>query len=239
MPGGAAAIREPWRMAVSWALAAVGPDEATRIAAGLDPRWHNVLALATVAGSGGGAVLTTSAGRLFDAVAALLGVRLHTSYEGQAAIELEMMARRVPQSQAPRYPVEVLGAGSGAALEVLDPGPLVATVLAEIERGTEPPVVAAGFHEGLGRATAELAARLARRRGLDTVALSGGVFQNVRLSNIVEDALLAEGLEVLVHESIPPNDGGISIGQAAIAALGTRPPVAAASGPGARSPATP
>jgi len=85
-------------------------------------------------------------------------------------------------------------------------------------------VIAAGFHEGLGQATASLGARLSRRHGLDTVALSGGVFQNVRFSDIVEDALVAEGLTVLVHESVPPNDGGISVGQAAIAALGTRPP---------------
>jgi hydrogenase maturation protein HypF len=106
---------------------------------------------------------------------------------------------------------------------VLDPSPLVAAVLREVEEGADRAAVAAGFHEGLGRATAALGARLARRHGLDTVALSGGVFQNVRFSDIVEDALVAEGLTVLVHESLPPNDGGISVGQAAIAAVGTRP----------------
>ena len=115
-------------------------------------------------------------------------------------------------------------APSPGDLDVLDPSPLVATVLSEVERGTDRSVIAAGFHEGLGRATAALGARLARRHGLDTVALSGGVFQNVRFSDIVEDALAAEGLTVLVHESVPPNDGGISVGQAAIAALGTRLP---------------
>jgi hydrogenase maturation protein HypF len=96
-------------------------------------------------------------------------------------------------------------------------------VLSEVERGTDRSEIAAGFHEGLGRATAALGARLARRHGLDTVALSGGVFQNARFSDTVEDALAADGLTVLVHESVPPNDGGISVGQAAIAALGTRP----------------
>ena len=141
-----------------------------------------------------------------------------------------MLAGRIPRTQAPCYPAEVIaggggsgGGGSGGGLDVLDPAPLVATVLSEIERGTDRAVIAAGFHEGLGRATAALASRLAGRHGLDTVALSGGVFQNERFSDTVEDALVAEGLTVLVHESVPPNDGGISIGQAAIAALGARP----------------
>ena len=167
---------------------------------------------------------TTSAGRLFDAVAALLGLRSRITYEGQAAIELETLARNVPRQDAPRYPADLVEAAGPGGLEVLDPAPLVATVLSEIDRGTDRAEIAAGFHEGLGRATAALAARLARRHGLDTVALSGGVFQNARLSDIVEDGLVAEGLTVLVHELVPPNDGGISIGQAAVAALGTRRP---------------
>jgi hydrogenase maturation protein HypF len=106
---------------------------------------------------------------------------------------------------------------------ILDPSPLIATVLGELRAGTDRSLIAGGFHEGLGRATAELGARLASKNGLGTVALSGGVFQNTRFSDTVEDALIAEGLAVLVHRSLPPNDGGISIGQAAIASLATRP----------------
>ncbi len=79
--------------------------------------------------------------------------------------------------------------------------------------------MAAGFHEGLGLGAANLASELASRHGLDTVVLSGGVFQNVRLSQVVVDHLGARGLEVLTHRAIPPNDGGISVGQAAVAAL--------------------
>lgn len=224
LPGGTAAIREPWRMALAWTALAAGPDAASRLGPALDPRWSDVLGLVLASGTANRAGLTTSAGRLFDAVAALLGLRSRITYEGQAAIELEMLATKVPQDRAPRYPAEIIDATSPDGLDVLDPAPLVAAVLSEIDRGTDRAEIAAGFHEGLGRATATLGARLARRHGLDTVALSGGVFQNSRLSNIVEDALTAEGLTVLVHELVPPNDGGISIGQAAVAALGTRPP---------------
>jgi hydrogenase maturation protein HypF len=223
LPGGTAAIREPWRMALSWTALALGVDAAARLGEALDPRWSQVLALAVAEDGKRRPLLTTSAGRLFDAVAALVGLRSRVTYEGQAAIELEMLSRTVSRESAPRYPADIVeGAGPGD-LDVLDPSPLVATVLQEIERGTDRAVIAAGFHKGLGLSTAALGARLARRHGLDTVALSGGVFQNVRFSDIVEDALAAEGLTVLVHKSVPPNDGGISIGQAAIAALGSPP----------------
>jgi hydrogenase maturation protein HypF len=223
MPGGAAAVREPWRMALAWAAQAAGPDAAARLGTGLDPRWSQVLPLAVGDGGQRQSIVTTSVGRLFDAVAALLGLRARVTYEGQAAIELEVLARSVSRASARAYPSEIAEAASPCGPDVLDPSPLIATVLEEVEQGTDRAVIAAGFHEGLGRATAALAARLSRRHGLDTVALSGGVFQNVRFSDIVEDALIAEGLTVLTHESLPPNDGGISVGQAAIAALGTRP----------------
>ena len=92
-------------------------------------------------------------------------------------------------------------------------------LVAERARGIAPALLAAGFHEDVGRASAALAARLARARGLDAVVLTGGVFQNVRLTEVVEDALMDAGLAVLVHEALPPNDGAISVGQAAIAAF--------------------
>ena len=188
LPGGAAAIREPWRMALAWTALAAGPEAAARLGPTLDPRWSQVLGLAGAGSHGGGhpAVLTSSAGRLFDAVAALVGLRSRITYEGQAAIETEMLAGRIPRTQAPCYPAEVIagggsggarrgsgaggsaGGGSAGGLDVLDPAPLVTTVLSEIERGTDRAVIAAGFHEGLGRATAALASRLAGRHGLDT-----------------------------------------------------------------------
>ncbi|MGI8752941.1 MAG: carbamoyltransferase HypF [Acidimicrobiales bacterium] len=238
LPGGATAIREPWRMAVSWVHRALGPEVAARVGRGLDERWAAVLSLVEAgspveAGSrveaGSSAVaVTTSMGRLFDAVAALVGVRRRITYEGQAAIELEALARRVPRVNAPRYPVELRRENG---ILVLDPSPLVAAVVAERDRGVAPEVVASGFHEGVGRAAATAAADLASGAGLDTVALSGGVFQNARLTEIVTKELVGRGLQLLVHEALPPNDGGISIGQAAVAAarqtLVEEPPEAA------------
>jgi hydrogenase maturation protein HypF len=212
MPGGVAAIREPWRMAVAWVRAALGDEEAARVGARLDPRWPAVASLA--ARSTG--PITTSAGRLFDAVSALVGLRARVSYEGQAAIELESLARREDRRHAPRYPVGIVER-EGAI--VLDPSPMVAAIGRDLDEGVEPSRVAAGFHEGLGLGAATLATELASRHGLDTVALSGGVFQNVRLAEVVVGHLEARGLEVLTHRAIPPNDGGISVGQAAVAAL--------------------
>jgi len=215
LPGGAAAVREPWRMAVTWACAAVGRDAAGALGRHLDPRAPQVLALV----ERDGVLRTTSAGRLFDAVAAIVGIRSRVSYEGQAAIELEALAATVPPEDAVRYPVDV--AMTDGVL-VLDPAPMIGAVLADMGRGHPPAAVAAGFHRGLAAAVSSAAVDLAGRHGVDTVALSGGVFQNVVLTRAVEGALTRVGLEVLVHRHVPPNDGGISVGQAAIAAAASR-----------------
>ncbi|MET0729311.1 MAG: carbamoyltransferase HypF [Acidimicrobiales bacterium] len=210
MPGGTAAIREPWRMGLAWAHQA-GVDQPFD-----DPRRDAVAALVR---SGQGPV-TTSMGRLFDAVAALLGLRGVVSYEAQAATELETMARSVPRTEAPTWatPVECDRAGT----VVIDPTPLIAALVTQRAAGTPPALLAAGFHESIGRAAATAAVTVAREHGLGTVALSGGAFQNLRLSEVVEEALSTAGLEVLVHSRVPPNDAGISIGQAAVAAAVTR-----------------
>ncbi|HVE45353.1 MAG TPA: carbamoyltransferase HypF [Acidimicrobiales bacterium] len=220
LPGGNRAIREPWRMGMVWVNDALGRTEAERFGTAVDERWSAVLGLADLPQT----PLTTSAGRLFDAVGALLGLRHRVTYEAQAAIELEAcaagvalddVAAGVPLDGVAAYPVEV---GADDGLLVLDPRPLIARVVAERDAGTPLPQISAGFHAGLGRAAAEMATTLARAEGLDTVALSGGVFQNFRLTELVVRHLRDEGLTVLVHERVPPNDGGISIGQAAIAA---------------------
>jgi hydrogenase maturation protein HypF len=212
LPGGSAAIKEPWRMAVTWARAALGEDAAQAIGSKLDPRAAQVLAIL----ERGNPPQTTSAGRLFDAVAALVGIRSRITYEGQAAIELEALAGSVAPEEAPLYPV---GTSRTEGAIVLDPRPLVACVIEEIERGTEPAIVAAGFHRSLAHALSSVAGEIARDRDIDTVALSGGVFQNVRLAQAAELALTDIGLRVLVHREVPPNDAGISVGQAAVAAF--------------------
>ena len=143
------------------------------------------------------------------------------SYEAQAAIELEALARTVERREAPAYAgtISLLDGEDGALL--LDPSALVARVASDRERGTPPAAIAAGFHEAIGRAAADLAIAVAERRGLDTVALTGGVFQNVRLTEVVDEALSRAGLTILVHHTLPPNDGAISVGQAAVAAFAT------------------
>ena len=206
MPGGATAIREPWRMGVAWAHRA-GVDHPFD-----DPRADAVAEL--VAQSRG--PITTSMGRLFDAVAALIGVRSTISYEAQAAIELEALARGVARAEAPVLPVELRRDPAG--LLEIDPAPLVASLVTERAEGTAAELLAAGFHESIGRAAGAAAIELAVERGLGTVALTGGVFQSSRLAEIVSEVLEAAGLEVLAHQQVPPNDGAISIGQAAIAA---------------------
>ena len=214
MPGGSAAIREPWRMAAVWAALAAGRDAAGGCLPDVDPSTREaVLDLATSAIT----PVTTSIGRLFDAVAALLGGRRRVSYEAQAAIELEALAQRVERRQAPAY-AGAMAVPDIGGMTVLDPAPLVAQVLHDRDAGVPAPVIAAGFHEAIGRAAAGAAVAVAIDRGLDTVALTGGVFQNVRLTEIVEGALTEAGLHVLVHAALPPNDGAISVGQAAIAA---------------------
>ena len=223
LAGGSAAIREPWRMAVSWVSVALEPHTARSVASALDPRGADLLALC------GGPdrpappsfPRTTSVGRLLDAVAALLGVRAVVRYEGQAAIELEAAARRVPRASAPAYPVEWHRSPGGPV--VLDPRPLVAAVVAERAAGVPVPMIAAGVHEGLGRAAAERAVALARAEGLAEVVLTGGVFQNVRLTEVVAAGVEAAGLTVLRHRTVPPNDGGISVGQAAVAVARAQP----------------
>ena len=211
MAGGNQAVREPWRMALSWVHAARGPEAAAAYGSRVDDRWQAVMAMIEHPDT----LLTTSAGRLFDAVAALCGLRPRVTYEAQAAIELEAACAAVPVGEAPGWGVDV---ETVDGMVVVDPSPLVVRVTAERDRGTAVSEIAAGFHDGLGRAVADVAVGLAADNGQDTVALSGGVFQNARLTEVVAGRVAAAGLSVLVHERLPPNDGGISLGQAAIAA---------------------
>ena len=209
LPGGAAAIREPWRMACAW-LVAAGEEEpalpATLAAAVDTTRWRQVAELAR---TGAASPPTTSMGRLFDAVSALCGVRPTVNYEGQAATELEALA---DPGEWASYPLPLLPDGT------LDARPTVLAILGDLVAGVEAAAVSARFHNAVAAATAEACAALARSGGLDTAVLSGGVFQNRLLLDCTVDRLAETGLRVLVPERLPPNDGGISFGQAAVAA---------------------
>jgi hydrogenase maturation protein HypF len=212
LPGGDAAAREPWRMATSWLLAATDADRALHWAAAHDRQAGAVLDIATRAGTV--APMTSSAGRLFDAVAALLGLRDRVTFEGQAAIELEAAARRHRGAPTHLPRVEILDSNGQI---ILDPR---ATVAALVNRAASDSTaaLAAAFHAALAHAVVGAATRICNREGLDTVALTGGVFQNATLTGLLAPALRRAGLAVLVHRDVPPNDGGISIGQAAVAA---------------------
>ncbi|HEY6963025.1 MAG TPA: carbamoyltransferase HypF [Gaiellaceae bacterium] len=188
LPGGEAAVREPWR------LAALHLERA-----GLPvpwPRWEEVRASLTV-----NAPLSSGAGRLFDAVAALLGVRQRVSYEGQAAIELERLAER--------------GRCDAWTWRFGNPTTLVADCAARLRSGEAAEDVARGFHETLALAAA---AACAESGACETVVLSGGTFQNRLLSEATRRRLEAYGFRVLEHERVPANDGGVSYGQAVVAA---------------------
>jgi hydrogenase maturation protein HypF len=204
LPGGDRAAREPWRMACAWLVAAGaegGVPAALRDAVEPD-RWA---AVARLAATGFAAPVTTSMGRLFDAVAALCGVRAAVTYEGQAAIELEAAA---DPGERGSYP---LGAD-------LDARALVLAVRDDVRAGVPVRAVAARFHRAVAGATASACEDAADAAGLDVVVLSGGVFQNRLLLTWTAERLEARGLRVLVPERLPANDGGIAYGQAAVAA---------------------
>ncbi len=206
LPGGDSAVREPWRMACAW-LEASGSPAPPALGAAVDgARWA---AVASMCRSGLSAPVTTSAGRLFDAVAALCGVRSEVTYEGQAAIELEAAC---DLSETGAYPLPVDDA------LVLDARPAIAAVARDAAAGVAVPVIATRFHRALAAATAGACAAAAEAAGLSLVVLSGGVFQNRVLLELAREELERRRLRVLVPEQLPPNDGGIAYGQAAVAA---------------------
>jgi hydrogenase maturation protein HypF len=201
LPGGDRAVREPWRMACAW-LETTGSPAPQALLAAVDPdRWA---AVASMCRSGLSAPVTTSAGRLFDAVAALCGLRTEVTYEGQAAIELE--AACDPDERG-AYPMPGLDAREA-----------IAAVVADLAAGVEVERIATRFHRGLAAATAASVEAV----GMPLVVLSGGVFQNRVLLELTSSALERRRLRVLVPELLPPNDGGISYGQAAVAAARMR-----------------
>jgi hydrogenase maturation protein HypF len=205
---------EPWRMACAWMTAATGPEPQLPPAlAGVvdEHRWRTIAALAA---DGLASPWTTSVGRLFDAVAALCGLRAEVTYEGQAAIELEAAC---DDSERGVYPLPV-----GGDPAVLDARETIAAVAHDASTGARPGVISARFHAGLAAATARACGECAERHGLDAVVLSGGVFQNRTLLERTAALVAESGLRVLVPERLPPNDGGIAYGQAAVAAARMR-----------------
>jgi hydrogenase maturation protein HypF len=209
LPGGERAIREPWRVACAWlADADATPPGALRELVS-ERTWTQVAGLV---GSGVASPLTTSMGRLFDAVGALCGVRAAVNYEGQAAIELE--AACDPHEHG-RYPIAL---DSVDGMMVIDPRELIHHVCADVAAGAPAGVVGSRFHAAVVAVTVDACSALAEANGTDVVVLSGGVFLNRRLLEAVCAGLGTRGLRVLTPERLPIGDGGISYGQAAVAA---------------------
>ena len=208
LPGGDAAVHNPCRIALAY-LAALGipTDGTTPPELASDDTERAVVARMVERGTG--CVPTTSMGRLFDAVASLLGIRHRVSYEAQAAIELEAAAAR----GTPCVPLTFGLSDDG----VLDPGPVLAGLVAGAADGVAPGALASSFHHAVAGAVLASARRAAATAGPLPVALSGGVFQNALLTGLVRRALTDDGFTVLTHRAVPPNDGGLALGQAVVA----------------------
>jgi len=158
--------------------------------------------------------LTSSCGRLFDAVAALVGVRQRVNYEAQAAIELEMLIDDIRQPADAAYPLALVEDGDAW---LLDTRPLFEALVRDLRKGVPAGALSRRFHLGLVEALARVATLAHQRDGLNRVCLSGGTFQNVYLFEHLEQRLKAEGFEVFTHTEVPPGDGGLSLGQALVA----------------------
>jgi len=221
MPGGALAVRKPYRMALGYLLGAEGfrggaagmagaNELAGPFLARLDPR--EVALVRTQVARGLNAPVASSAGRLFDAAAALIGIRDVAEFEAQAAIDLELAAGDRRADALAWHLDRVEG------LLVYDPRPTLAALLDGVSRGRSAGSLAAGFQRAITVVTTARLHDARERTGVRTVCLSGGVFQNRRLASDLLRGLASDGFEVFINRQVPVNDGGVSYGQAAVAA---------------------
>lgn len=229
LPGGAAAVREPWRNAYAHLMAEMGWPEFAMNFGGLEvfrrletaPR----ATLDAIIANGLNAPLSSSCGRLFDAAAALCGLAWDAqSYEGEAAMRFEAAidpdGLAEPDELAYPFAIPLLG---GRGLPYIEPLAVWRALLGDLHLATPVGVIAARFHRGLARALVAMAERLSgAERAFPTVALSGGCFQNATLLELVHEGLVARGFEVLTHRQVPANDGGLALGQAVVAVAAHR-----------------
>ncbi len=210
LPGGDAAVRNPWRMALSqlWMAGIDWTPDLPPIAAATPAELRLTRSQLE---SGSGCVPCSSMGRLFDAVASLLGVRQRIDYESQAAIELEALADSIGDTAGPALRLAVRVDG------VIDPAGMLRAMVLALRAGVQPAVLAAEFHQAVAVAVTEAVRKAAGPIRL--VGLTGGVFQNVLLLRACRQRLQQAGFEVLIHQTVPPNDGGLALGQAAISVL--------------------
>ncbi len=211
LPGGDATVRRPCRVALAHLRAArIEWTEDLPPAGALTADERAVLAHQLERGTG--CVATSSMGRLFDAVSSLLGLRHQATYEAEAALCLQWAAEEALERGVPARPYRFDLAG-----DEFDPSPVLRALVTDLRRGASPGAMAAGFHEAVARVIGDVASRQRARTGIDVVALSGGVFQNALLVGLARCELEARHFCVLTHRVVPPNDGGLALGQAAIA----------------------
>jgi len=211
LPGGDAAALEPWRMAASWLYSALGEAVWQLPGMPLLSATERQL-LQAMLERGIHAPLISSAGRLFDAAAFLLGASTRNSFDGQAGMALEALAETATTTDLLPYQLQ-----PGRPFQ-LDPVPLLLGLLQRLQAGESPASLAWAFHASLAMAVVDGCALIRKETGLDRVVLSGGVFQNRLLTGFVYTFLAKSHFSVFIHTLVPPNDGGIALGQAAIAA---------------------
>ncbi len=211
LPGGDKAIREPWRIALAWLREAelgMRNEELGVRQAAIDVVLHQIE-------RGINAPLTSSMGRLFDAAAALAGLRQTVNYEAQAAIEFEQL---VDPTETGAYPFEIHHSQLTIHnSQFISPLPLIHALAADRRAGTPIGTIAARFHNGVAVMVVDVCRLIRDETGLSEVVLSGGVWQNVTLLARAVPRLRQDGFTVYIHEKVPPNDGGLALGQAAIA----------------------
>lgn len=211
MPGGDAATKEPGRMALAYLVQAYGANGLPDIPVVNDMAEGTRRLLLQMIDKGLNSPLTSSCGRLFDAVAAMAGVRTQVNYEGQAALELEQTIVDDPNPQT--YSV-FLEFDEGW---IWNTRPLIRDVVDDVLAGIPAGVISRRFHLAMAEGVLQVCQRICEAEGVDRVALSGGVFQNRFLTEVVADRLQQAGFDLLLHSEIPPNDGGLSLGQAVVA----------------------
>jgi hydrogenase maturation protein HypF len=214
LPGGDAAVKRPYRMALSYLFSLMGEQAVSRRHAFLEGRSEGEISLVVEQMKKRvHSPLTSSAGRLFDGVSALIGVRDTIDYEGQAAIELEMVSAGIPDRKE-AYPFGIEERNGEWIIRLHD---LFEAILDDLGHGIGSPEISARFHLTVALMISRTAAMISRATGVRRVALSGGTFQNRLLVRLARSLLQEEGLQVATHMEVPCNDGGIALGQAVIA----------------------
>jgi len=215
LPGGSAAIRQPWRMALAQLITLFGEEDTLKLplAAVREAGERNVRLIARLVERRLNTPPTSSAGRLFDVVAALVGVpgTKRTTYEGQAAIELELTANGFTNRS---YPIRLRPEGGTWIVETRE---IVAAVVEDLLSGRPAPDISAIFHRTMAQIVATVCDELRAAEGPSAVALSGGTFQNMLLLTQTSDLLEEKGFMVHTHQRVPTNDGGLALGQAILA----------------------